>query len=174
MGFMTGYMGFACDSVVNYEIVLANGDVVQANSRENPDLFKALKGGGSNFGIVTRFDFKTMKNSDVYGGLVFHPWKYREQLADSLVEVIGQIEDNHDDSQFIMYMNHPGAPEPVVGNMIMSLEGREDIPINVAANKMEKSLDMRIHASMAGLLNNYRDGGGMLQVHPEPIFPLSR
>ncbi|KAK2608912.1 hypothetical protein QQS21_002488 [Conoideocrella luteorostrata] len=48
--------GFACDSVVNYELVLADGSVINANKSFNPDLWKALKGGGANFGIVTRFD----------------------------------------------------------------------------------------------------------------------
>ena len=54
--FYSGYRGFSCDDVINYEVVLGDGTVVNANKRENPRLWKALKGGGSNFGIVTRFD----------------------------------------------------------------------------------------------------------------------
>ena len=49
-------LGFVADQVVNYQVVLANGSIVNANSTFNPDLWKALKGGSSNFGIVTRFD----------------------------------------------------------------------------------------------------------------------
>ncbi|UNI24542.1 hypothetical protein JDV02_010278 [Purpureocillium takamizusanense] len=45
--------GFACDNVVNAEVVLANGTIVEANENANEDLWRALKGGLSNFGIVT-------------------------------------------------------------------------------------------------------------------------
>lgn len=49
--------GFVCDIVKNFEIVLGNGIVTNANSAYNPDLFKPLKGGSGSIGLVTRFDF---------------------------------------------------------------------------------------------------------------------
>ena len=48
--------GFACDNVVNWEIVLADGSVINANASTNPDLWKAQKGGSGNLGFVTRID----------------------------------------------------------------------------------------------------------------------
>lgn len=42
------------DQVVNYEVVLADGSIVEANATTNSDLFRALKGGSNNFGIVSR------------------------------------------------------------------------------------------------------------------------
>lgn len=54
--FHTNAYGFAVDMVTNFEIVLANGTVVNANSTSNPDLFKAQKGGSGNLGFVTRID----------------------------------------------------------------------------------------------------------------------
>ena len=39
-------------------MVLANGKPVRANAQENPDLFWALRGGGGNFGVVTRYEFR--------------------------------------------------------------------------------------------------------------------
>jgi FAD/FMN-containing dehydrogenase len=44
--------GFTCDSVINFEMVLASGRLVSANATSRPDLFRALKGGLSNFGVV--------------------------------------------------------------------------------------------------------------------------
>ncbi|KAI1653887.1 FAD-binding domain-containing protein [Daldinia decipiens] len=64
--------GFVCDSVVNYEIVLANGEIVNANAETNKDLWIALKGGGNNFGIVTRFDLSIFKQGQLWGGKVFY------------------------------------------------------------------------------------------------------
>jgi FAD/FMN-containing dehydrogenase len=50
--------GFGCDSIVNYEVVLANGSVINANRDRNKSLWKALKGGGPNFGIIYDLSYK--------------------------------------------------------------------------------------------------------------------
>ncbi|KAL1792962.1 hypothetical protein ACET3X_009469 [Alternaria dauci] len=56
----SGRYGLAADNVKNFEVVLADGSVVNANAGSNSDLFWALKGGGPNFGIVTKFDMYTV------------------------------------------------------------------------------------------------------------------
>ncbi|KAF5565879.1 6-hydroxy-D-nicotine oxidase [Fusarium napiforme] len=61
----TTKVGWACDKVVNYEVVLANGTLINANKKENSDLFLALKGGGNNFGVVARFDVETFPQGDI-------------------------------------------------------------------------------------------------------------
>ncbi|RHZ72756.1 hypothetical protein CDV55_105257 [Aspergillus turcosus] len=64
--------GWTCDTVTNFEVVLANGTVVQANETENPDLLVAFRGGGSNFGIVTKVDFRAFEQGPVWGGSVYY------------------------------------------------------------------------------------------------------
>ncbi len=59
-------LGFACNSVVDYEIVLAGGTVLHVTQASNPDLWLALKGGINNFGIVTRFDVSTHQDNMWY------------------------------------------------------------------------------------------------------------
>ncbi|KAJ5657925.1 6-hydroxy-D-nicotine oxidase [Penicillium longicatenatum] len=59
MGALPHLHGLGADGVRNFEVLLANGRLVNANATENADLYCALKGGGSNFGIVTRFDLDT-------------------------------------------------------------------------------------------------------------------
>ncbi|EXL97321.1 hypothetical protein FOIG_10367 [Fusarium odoratissimum NRRL 54006] len=61
----TTKVGWACDRVVNYEVVLANGTLINTNKKENSDLFLALKGGGNNFGVVSRFDIETFPQGDI-------------------------------------------------------------------------------------------------------------
>lgn len=57
----------------NYEVVLANGTVIEANKTSNPDLWIALRGGSNNFGIVTRFDLETFQQGHFWGGVVYYP-----------------------------------------------------------------------------------------------------
>ncbi|PWY90671.1 FAD-binding domain-containing protein [Aspergillus heteromorphus CBS 117.55] len=70
--FYTARVGFACDNVENFEIVLASGSIINANRTSHPDLHKALKGGSNNFGVVTRFDLKTLPLDLLWGGLVVY------------------------------------------------------------------------------------------------------
>jgi len=58
-GFSSHTHGLAVDAIASVSVVLANGTLVTASETENPDLFWALRGAGSNFGIVASFQFKT-------------------------------------------------------------------------------------------------------------------
>ena len=69
-----------CDNVVNFEVVLASGEIVQANEQVNCDLFIALKGGSNNFGVVTRFDLPTFSQSNMWGGTLFYDSSTYPQL----------------------------------------------------------------------------------------------
>ncbi|PLB50836.1 putative 6-hydroxy-D-nicotine oxidase [Aspergillus steynii IBT 23096] len=62
----SGQFGLAADNVKNFEIVLAGGTVTIANVQEKSDLFWALKGGGANFGIVTKFDLYTIPVNNIW------------------------------------------------------------------------------------------------------------
>jgi FAD/FMN-containing dehydrogenase len=57
-GWVRRKYGLSCDSVVEAEVVTADGDVLKASADENPDLYWAIRGGGGNFGIVTSFTFE--------------------------------------------------------------------------------------------------------------------
>ncbi len=72
ISYFSAQKGFACDNIVNYEVVLASGQVVSANATSNSDLFVALKGGSNNFGIVTRFDLKAFPQGEFWGGLILY------------------------------------------------------------------------------------------------------
>jgi FAD binding domain/Berberine and berberine like len=57
-GWLTRLHGLSSDNVEGFTLVTANGSVIRANSKENDDLFWALRGGGGNFGVVTEFEVK--------------------------------------------------------------------------------------------------------------------
>lgn len=82
VNFYGNEVGWAADSVVNYEIVLADGSLTNVNKKHLPDLFWALKGGSSNFGIVTRFDVETIKSPKIWGGTYTVEAKYLDQFLE--------------------------------------------------------------------------------------------
>ena len=73
MSYFAARSGFAVDNVINFEVVLSSGKIVNANATCNADLFFALKGGGNNFGVVTRIDIKTFQQGLFWGGLIIYP-----------------------------------------------------------------------------------------------------
>jgi len=57
-GYLERTFGLLIDNLLSCEVILAGGKLVVASEAENPDLFWALQGGGSNFGVVVSFTFR--------------------------------------------------------------------------------------------------------------------
>ncbi|MFO1144933.1 MAG: FAD-binding oxidoreductase [Amaricoccus sp.] len=72
-GYLSGRHGLTVDSLLEADVVLADGSFVTASAESHPDLFWALRGGGGNFGVVTSFVFRAHPITSVFAGPVAYP-----------------------------------------------------------------------------------------------------
>src|SRR6266498_76979 len=70
IGHLTAQHGLTCDNLVGAEVVTPDGAVVRASPDENADLLWALRGGGGNFGVATRLEFRLHPVDRVVGGVL--------------------------------------------------------------------------------------------------------
>jgi hypothetical protein len=75
--------GLTIDNLVSAEVVTANGMILTANAQQEPDLFWGLRGGGGNFGVVTRFEYQLhpFKRS-VLSGMIAWPIEQARQVLE--------------------------------------------------------------------------------------------
>jgi FAD/FMN-containing dehydrogenase len=83
ISFFASAQGWGCDTVQNYELVTANGDILNVNYKSYPDLYWALRGGGNNFGIVTRFDYETFPQGDVFAGSLVYDHEHKNAVIEA-------------------------------------------------------------------------------------------
>ena len=105
ISYFSGSKGWACDNVRNYEVVIASGDIVNASATENSDLYWALRGGGgSNFGIVTRFDLASFEQGDLWSTSLIHPGALNTTIIPEFqkMTVKGLSEDPDAHTYFVM------------------------------------------------------------------------
>ncbi|KAF2111253.1 FAD binding domain-containing protein [Lophiotrema nucula] len=72
ISFFSNIYGWACDNVLSYEVVTASGLITTASPTTHSDLYWALRGGGPNFGIVTKFNLRTIQQGLMWGGGRLH------------------------------------------------------------------------------------------------------
>ncbi|MEX0801049.1 MAG: FAD-binding oxidoreductase [Dehalococcoidia bacterium] len=120
-GWLERKLGYTVDNMTGAEVVLASGDAVHASETENADLFWGLRGGGGNFGIVTRFEYRLHPIGPiVYGGMLGFPrdpavlCAYRDFMEGAPDDVGGA-------AALITAPSAEPVPEPVRGMPVMGI-----------------------------------------------------
>jgi UDP-N-acetylenolpyruvoylglucosamine reductase len=126
--------GYAGDHVRAIEIVTADGELRRVTADSEPDLFWALRGGKSNFGVVTALEFSLFPVKSVYGGvLVFAGEDAAEVLRTWREWVVDLPEEISSSVALLRSRPMPTVPEPLRGRFVIQVRFSSLLPREQAA-----------------------------------------
>ncbi|KAL9104450.1 MAG: hypothetical protein Q9163_000602 [Psora crenata] len=107
LSFFSPRFGLVCSNILSYELVLASGSIATASASTNPDLWRVLKGGSNNFGIVTRFTARSFPSTNIWSGFLYMPAIQAAKTLAAFHECVRRT-DSGDPST--TYDNHAAGP----------------------------------------------------------------
>lgn len=107
ISFFSSRFGLVCSNILSYELVLASGSVTTASATTNPDLWRSLKGGSNNFGIVTRFTARSFPSTKIWSGFLYMPAFQAPKVLAGFHEFVNRA-DSSDPST--SYDKHAAGP----------------------------------------------------------------
>ena len=96
LGWLMGKHGLALDNLESVSLVSAEGKLLRASSRDDPELFWAVRGGGGNFGIATLFEYRLHPlGTNVVAGLLVHPFERAREMLEFYQQCTAALPDDH-------------------------------------------------------------------------------
>ena len=139
-GWLTRKYGMTIDNLVSVELVTADGETLHVSDDENPDLFWAIRGGGGNFGVVTRFEYKLHSvGPEILAGLIVFPFDQARQVIQKYRQFVDSMPE--DFNVWVVLRKAPPLPflsENVHGRLVVvlavfSTNSRDEIETQVDA-----------------------------------------
>ncbi|OAL43311.1 FAD-binding domain-containing protein [Pyrenochaeta sp. DS3sAY3a] len=142
--------GFAADDIRKMEVVLASGEIIEASVEKNRDLYQVLKGGGSGFGIVTRFDMETFDRTPLWSA--YREFPESAAVNDAHIIALKRWTDNPSayqcGSAFIWWTYRPAVKHTIIISALADTAGQ------VEPEALEEFLSIRGYTvSEVGLTN---------------------
>jgi FAD/FMN-containing dehydrogenase len=118
VGYLVRKDGLTIDNVLAAEIALADGRLLQVDDQRHSDLFWAIRGGGGNFGVVTRFKFRLQPLETVTGGMLVLPATV-ETIAGFMAAADAAPEELSTIANVMTAPPMPFLPEEVHGEVVI-------------------------------------------------------
>jgi FAD/FMN-containing dehydrogenase len=118
IGYLVRKHGLTIDSLLGAEVVTADGELLQVDEGSHPDLFWAIRGGGGNFGVATRFRFRLHELDGIVGGMLFLP-ATADVIAGFMAEAEAAPEELSGIANVMVAPPMPFVPEAFHGKLIV-------------------------------------------------------
>jgi FAD/FMN-containing dehydrogenase len=117
VGYLVRKYGLTIDSLLAAEVVTADGRLLLVDADSHPDLFWAIRGGGGNFGVVTRFKYQLHPVDTIVGGMLMLP-ATPASIVGFMAAAAPAPEGLSTIANVMPAMPMPGVPEEVQGQIV--------------------------------------------------------
>jgi FAD/FMN-containing dehydrogenase len=118
VGYLVRKHGLTIDNLLAAELVTADGQLLRVDAETNPDLFWAIRGGGGNFGVATRFKFRLHEVGTVTGGMLILP-ATPEVIAQFMAEAEAAPEELSGIANIMVAPPMPFLPAEAHGQLVI-------------------------------------------------------
>jgi hypothetical protein len=118
IGFLVRKHGMTIDSLLAAEVVTADGEVVHTDHESHPDLFWAIRGGGGNFGVATRFQLRLQPIETIVGGILMLP-ATKDAIAGFIAEAEAAPDELSTIANVMTCPPMPFVPEELYGSLVI-------------------------------------------------------
>jgi FAD/FMN-containing dehydrogenase len=118
VGYLVRKHGLTIDDVLAAEIVTADGELLRVDAERHPDLFWAIRGGGGNFGVVSRFRYRLHEVDTIVGGMLVLP-ATPEVIASFVAEAEAAPGELSTIANVMVAPPMPFLPEEVHGHLVV-------------------------------------------------------
>ncbi|MDQ3791311.1 MAG: FAD-binding oxidoreductase [Actinomycetota bacterium] len=118
VGFLVRKHGLTIDDLLAAEVVTADGELLHVDAETHPDLFWAIRGGGGNFGVATRFKFRLHEVDTIVGGMLILP-ATPEIIASFVAEAEAAPEELSAIANVMVAPPMPFLPDEVLGKLVI-------------------------------------------------------
>ena len=146
-GYSSRYLGLACDSLIEVEIINNNGEKIIVNKDNNSDLFWALKGGGGgNFGVITLLTLRLPKK-ELEGTLIRLNYKdIKEETAIKVIDTLQNIYKNLDERMNLKTAIYNSITKGKGIKIIGLYYGKKNVAENILKSLLE--IDENLEANL--------------------------
>ena len=177
-GWLSRKLGLACDNLIWIDLVTPDGKIRRVSANEHEDLFWAIRGGGGNFGVATKFEYRLHKQSpQVYAAYIAYPVEHLREVMELYEQTTAtgprelsldlSVEAADDGKPLVaVYACHSG--DPAQGAALMAPFDRVAKPFQSAHGPSTYEqvqhqsdgahLSTRLHYIKAGLVKEFKPG----------------
>lgn len=118
VGYLLRKHGLTIDNLLAAEVVTADGQILRTDAETHPDLFWAIRGGGGNFGVATRFKFRLHEVDEIIGGMLILP-ATAEVITSFIAESVGAPDELSIITNVMPAPPLPFIPEEYHGHLVI-------------------------------------------------------
>ncbi|KAK5049448.1 hypothetical protein LTR84_004377 [Exophiala bonariae] len=161
LSFYAARRGWAINHVRSFQVVLSNGSIVTASRENEPTLFRALRGGGSNLGVIASFELETYPYSGMWGGRTLIDSSHSGQAIDAYAGFVHGLETDPKGHTILIFVCDQGSlqllqylvyTEPIAE--LPMFDGLRNVPT------IESSLGLTDYSTLADNIANLQHGHG--------------